>query len=132
MRLQTALCAAFAACLAVPAAAEQVIASYAATIGIDDLYNSNGQRLTEPWQVLRQDRANYHRYGISQPGDEWDPVFDDVAARATLEQMLRRGAISAAARADIMRGNATVYVTIRGNGMKATHVDVVTYAECGC
>jgi len=118
--------------LVLPVAADEVIASYAATIGIDDLYNSNGERLTAPWQVLRQDRANYHRYGIRQPGDEWDPVFDNVAARAAFESMLARGMISPDARADIMRGNATVYVTIWGNGMAATYVDVVTFAECGC
>lgn len=118
--------------LASPAAAEGVIASYSAYIGPDDLFNSKGERLSAPWQVLRQDRANYHRFGISQPGDEWDPVFHDAEARAVLEDLLRRGSLSRAAAADIMRGGAQVVVTIWGNGLSATYVDVVTWEECGC
>jgi hypothetical protein len=117
---------------ALPAAADGVIASYGAYIDVDDLYNSDGERLSAPWQVLRQDRANYHRYGIAQPGDEWDPVFHDLDARAALERLLRQGSISPAAARIIMRGDALVYVTIWGNGLNATWVDVITWEECAC
>ena len=119
-------------CLASPAAADSVIATYGAYIGTEDLFNSKGERLSDASQVLRQDRANYHRFGISQPGDEWDPVFHDADARAVLERMLQRGSLSPATKADILRGGSQVVVTIWGNGMTATYVDVATWEECGC
>lgn len=106
------------------AQAQEVIGSYAAFIGRADLFNSNGERLTEPWQVLRQDRANYHRFGISQPGDEWDPLFDDAGNRAAMEQMIMRGRMDPQARRNIMAGGAVVYVTIYGRGNVGTYVEV--------
>lgn len=132
LRPTIALFAATMTLAAAPVSAEDVIASYGAYIGSDDLHNSSGRRLTEAWQVLRQDRANFHRFGISQPGDEWDPIFDDMQARAALESMSRQGYISSGARALILGGDASVYVTIWGDGMNATYVEVVTYEECGC
>ena len=83
---------ALATLAAVPAAADQMVGQYTAFIGQDDLYNSKGKRLTEPWQILRQDRAKYHRFGVSQPGDEWDPYFGWLCgfmAKATLGAVLK-------------------------------------------
>ena len=105
-------------------AAQDLIGDYVAFIAQDDLYNSEGQRLTEPWQVLRQDRANFHRFGISQPGDDWDPFFSDADNRAAMEQMVRSGVISDGARASILAGGAMVHVTIWGRGSIGTHVEV--------
>ena len=39
------------------AQAQQLLESYTALLSWNDHYNSNGQRLTEPWQIIRQDRA---------------------------------------------------------------------------
>ena len=114
----------FALTLSAPVAAQEVIGGYAAYIGRNDLYNSNGTRLTEAWQVLRQDRANYHRFGIRQTGDEGDPYFSDANNRAALEQMLMRGTVHPVARRRILEGGASVYVTIYGRGGRGTHVDV--------
>lgn len=110
------------------AQADTLIGSYYAYIGSDDLYNSGGTRLTAPWQVLRQDRANFHRYGIAQPGDEWDPFFGDMENRGIMERMVRNGSISAGAARDIMRGGAMVYVEIRGRSGRGQRV-VVTVAR---
>jgi hypothetical protein len=120
------LCAALVA-LAVPVAvqAQELVGSYVAYIGEDDLYNSSGARLSEPWQVLRQDRANFHRYGISQNGDEWDPFFGDANNRAAMEQMVINGGVDAGARRLLLRGGATVYVDIYGRGGRGTSVQVV-------
>jgi len=74
--------------LAAPAAARPAC-SYHAWIGPDDLYNSRGMRLEQPWQVLRQDRANFHK-GLRQRGDEWEGCFATPEARAELERHLRR------------------------------------------
>lgn len=106
------------------AQAQEVVGSYAAYIGEDDLYNSQGERLTEPWQVLRQDRANYHKYKIRQRGDEGDPFFSDVNNRAAMEQMVMAGSIEAQAARDLLRGGATVYVTIFGHGGRGDYVNV--------
>ncbi len=105
-----------------------LIDSYAAQIGPRDLVNSNGARLTQPWQVLRQDRANYHRFGIRDRGDEWDSFFHDADNRAAFENMLRSGSISPQAARDIMRGGAVVLVEIYGRGGVGSSV-VVTVAR---
>lgn len=106
------------------ASAQELIGSYFAYIGRADLYNSQGARLTEPWQVLRQDRANVHRFGIWQQGDEGDPFFADANNRALMEQMLMRGRIDPAARRQILDGGVMVYVEIfyspRGDFVQVT------------
>lgn len=121
------LCALAAACLLAlsgPVAAQELIGSYVAFIGTDDLYNSKGARLSQPRQVLRQDRANYHKFGISQYGDEWDPFFGNYNNRAAMEQMIMRGAIDPGARANLMRGGATVFVRIYGYGNRGEYINV--------
>lgn len=107
-----------------PAASQQVIGSYVAYIGTDDLYNSKGARLTQPWQVLRQDRANYHRFGISQAGDQWDPFFSSIENRARMEQMIMNGKIEAKARRMLLNGGANVFVRIYGRGNRGDYVNV--------
>lgn len=109
------------------AQAQEVVGSYVAYIGQQDLYNSNGARLTAPWQVLRQDRANFHRFGISQNGDEWDPFFGDANNREAMEQMIMRGYMDPQAARDIMAGGATVVVTIFGSGNVGDYVNVDVY-----
>ena len=109
----------------VPAAfAEEIIGSYVAYIGRDDLYNSKGARLNEPWQILRQDRANYHRFGISQSGDEWDPFFDSIKNRAIMERMIMNGSMTSGARNGLLQGGATVFVRIYGTGSRGQYVKV--------
>lgn len=106
------------------AVAQDIIGSYSAWIGADDLYNSNGQRLSEPWQVLRQDRANYHRFHIRQAGDDWDPFFADANNRAALERLVRAGRIEQSASRAILRGNVMVHVTIWGTRNRIDWIDV--------
>lgn len=112
------------ASVAAPAAAQDLVGGYVAYIGEDDLYNSRGQRLTEPWQVLRQDRANFHRFGISQPGDEWDPFFGDADNREAMERLIMNGGIEPRARRILMQGGATVFVRIYGHGNVGDYIDV--------
>ena len=120
------LAVALLACLCGPGAAvaQEVVGAYTAFIGEDDLYNSKGARLTEPWQVLRQDRANYYKFGIRQQGDEGDPFFSDVDNRAAMEQMVMNGTIEPSAARNLLRGGATVYVTIYGQGGQGDYVEV--------
>lgn len=110
--------------LAPIAHAQQLLGSYNAYIGNQDLYNSKGVRLMEPAQVLRQERANYHRFGISQYGDEWDPLFGNINNRAVLENTIRNSYIPPHIRDMILRGGATIHVDVWGtNGLIQT-IDV--------
>ena len=104
--------------------ASTAMGSYVAYIGEDDLYNSSGTRLTQPWAILRQDRANFHKFGLSQPGDTSDPLFGNAANRESMERLLRNGSISGDARARITQGGASVRVQVYGQGGKAQRVDV--------
>lgn len=110
--------------LPMAAQADELIGAYVAYIGKQDLHNSKGARLHEPWQVLRQDRANFHRYGISQAGDEWDPFFGSIDNRAAMEQMVMSGTINARAAKNLVDGGATVFVRIYGRGSLGTSVQV--------
>jgi len=123
MRLILALILSVA--MAAPAAAQQLLAVYAAYIGRADLYNSQGQRLSEPWQILRQDRANFHRFGIRQFQDEWDPIFHSMDARAQFERLIRAGRIAPSARRLILQGDAMVYVEVYGWGNRLHSVNVL-------
>ena len=86
-----ALAIATATCMPIIAQAQQLIGSYVALLSEADHFNSNGQRLTSAAAIIRQDRANFHRFGIKDPQDEDDAFFADEANRAALEQMLERG-----------------------------------------
>jgi len=107
-----------------PATAQELVGSYWAYIGTQDLFNSKGARLTAPWQVLRQDRANVHKFGISQAGDEWDPFFGSYDNRAAMERMIMNGSIEPSAARILMQGGATVFVRIYGSGNTGSSVRV--------
>ena len=125
MTLATAMAAISVMAGTTAARADDLIASYGAYIGQDDLYNSNGARLTEPWQVIRQDRANVHKFGIRQPGDESDGFFGSVRNRELAETMIRRGAISADAANLLLNGDVRITVEVwRGSGGDYLNINV--------
>jgi hypothetical protein len=98
--------------------------SYFAYIGYQDLFNSSGNRLTKPWEVLRQDRANYHRFGRVDRLDQGDSFFGNERNRAIMESMLARGSISPQAARDILAGDALVLVEIHGYGAVGTEIHI--------
>lgn len=111
--------------LSAPAAAQTLIGGYQAFIGPADLRNSRGAALTQPWQVIRQDRANVHRFGIRQPGDQTDPWFGSGEMRTALEAWTRNSGLDPALGAAIMAGNIVLYVEVLGQGGRATGVRIV-------
>ncbi|TDX23366.1 hypothetical protein [Rhodovulum visakhapatnamense] len=120
-----AAAAALALCLSPGATrAQDLLEEYVAIIGPQDLYNSKGARLTAPWQVLRQDRANFHRFGRRDPGDRGDRFFASAENRGAMEQMVMRGSIDPAAARDLMAGGATVVVRIWGQNGRGDRVTV--------
>lgn len=110
-----------------PAQAEELLESYVAELGPDDHYNSRGQRLTAAWQIIRQDRANFHRYGIRDPLDEGDSFFASMENRAIAERMLRQGRISRSLAQRIVNENVVVRVEIWGHGSTGTSLHVFVY-----
>ncbi|MGB3814304.1 MAG: hypothetical protein WA950_13880 [Shinella sp.] len=120
-----------AACAAVimastgAAQADELLESYGAYIGQDDLYNSSNERLTQPWQVIRQDRANVHRFGVRQPGDDIDGFFASARNRELAERMIRDGEIGGSAARKLLDGDVRIHVDIwRGAGGDYINVSV--------
>lgn len=112
----------------VPASAQSLLGSYSAWIGQQDLYNSRGQRLGEPWQIIRQDRANFHRFNIRDAGDGGDPWFANANARASLEQAVMRINFSPNQRAMIVQGGSWVQLDLYGwSGQQITAVNLTVW-----
>ena len=108
-----------------PAAADRLLGSYQARLSQDDHKASDGYRLDTAAQVVRQDRANWHKFGSGDAEDEDDDWFGSTQARARLEQMLNRpGAIDDRTRRAILRGEPVVEVTVYQNSVR---VDLVGY-----
>lgn len=103
---------------------DDLVGSYAAFIGTDDLFNSAGKRLTTPWQVLRQDRANFHEFGISQDGDEGDPYFASADNRAAMEELLSYSEFDKATTRQLLSGEAIVYVEIYARSGRLSYINV--------
>ncbi len=98
----------------------QVLESYTAFLGQNDLFNSRGNRLYEPWQIIRQDRANFHRFRKRDNGDQGDTFFASAANRALMEQMIRSGHIDASAARQIVNGNVWIRVDVYQNSVNVT------------
>jgi hypothetical protein len=98
--------------------AQELIESYTALLSEADHFNSSGQRLTSAAAIIRQDRANYYRYGVRDADDEGDQFFADEGNRAVLEQMLDRGRADPGVLSRIVNGTPHIRVDIyrAGNG----------------
>lgn len=122
--MKTFLAALTALTLAGPALADDLIGSYSAYISQADLHNSKGQKLTQVWQILRQDRANFHKFGIRDPEDENDIFFASISNREKFESMIMKGAVTAGAKQILLNGGAMVFVEIFGQNGIGTSVHV--------
>ncbi|MEO0634483.1 MAG: hypothetical protein AAFY52_10230 [Pseudomonadota bacterium] len=99
------------------ASAQQLIAAYYAMLTGPDLSNSRGVPLGSFCAIVQQDRANYHRFGIRQQGDEWDPVFADRNARSVISTSCQMAAGSEYVPASLAQyGSKFVYVQVFGSG----------------
>lgn len=94
--------------------AQDIIEEYRAYISQRDLHNSYGERLIKPWEIIRQDRANYHKFGLADEDDYYDSFFALEANRAVVERMIRRGRIDQSAGQNIVDGDVYVRVRIYG------------------
>ena len=92
--------------------AGDLIESYTARLSARDHFNSNGERLTTPAAIVRQDRANFYVYGIRDPEDQPDQFFSRKENRELLESLLDRGQTTPAARMAIVNGTPLIRVEI--------------------
>lgn len=96
-----------------PASAQgRVLAEYTARIGPNDHFNSAGDRLETVAAILRQDRANMHRFDRPDEEDESDDYFIDPQTRGLFEWLVSRGLARADTRRAIINGNPLVRVTV--------------------
>lgn len=97
-------------------AQEKPIAVYKTRLGEQDHFNSKGKELKSAAGIIRQDRANYHRFQKRDPQDEYDPVFSDKDNRAQMEDMLGgEDGIPPKIRNNILHGTPLIEVTVYKN-----------------
>lgn len=90
----------------------RVITEYTARIGPNDHFNSRGDRLDTVAAILRQDRANMHRFDLADEEDESDDHFVDPQSRGLFEWLISRGLVRVDTRRTIINGNPLVRVTV--------------------
>ena len=116
---------AFGALAASPATAQHWLGEYYTLIGPNDFYNSSGTRLRDFCAIIQQDRANYHRFGIRDQADEWDPFFDARVARNRISQTCYTPAGHEYLRDFLLSGQTRyLWVQVYGTGGAITRVEV--------
>jgi hypothetical protein len=107
------------------AAAQQQLGSYYALLGPRDMVNSRGERLTDICQVVQQDRANWHRFGLRDEYDTGDPFFGSVEARQVISQICVLPPQYDYIRREVLGGTPRfVYVQVFGSGGRITSIVV--------
>ena len=92
--------------------ADQLLESYTARLSSQDHFSSSGARLTSAAAVIRQDRANFHKFSRQDSEDEGDQYFASARNREVLEAMLERGSSRRSALNAIVNGTPLVQVSI--------------------
>ncbi|MBS0657858.1 MAG: hypothetical protein JSR82_06370 [Verrucomicrobia bacterium] len=116
--------------LAVQVRAEDtLIETYTARLSSQDHFSSTGARLTTAAAIIRQDRANYHKFGKADAEDDGDSFFANAANREALEKMLERGRASKAVVRAIVNGTPRVTVSIWRGAGGSTYVTVLLLEE---
>lgn len=100
------------AIVAPPAAAQGPVDEYCTTITENDKSASDGYRLGDAASILRQDRANYHKFGFRDRGDQGDRTFGSADARARIPAMLDGGNNDPSVLRQIVAGTPRVCVWI--------------------
>lgn len=104
--------------------ADTMIESYQARLSARDHRNSSGQPLQGAAAIIRQDRANVHKYRIRDPEDQSDRFFQNAKNRETLEQLINRGRSNAGSLKAITRGTPLVNVEIYQSDNGSNYVNI--------
>ncbi len=103
------------------------VGEYKAFLQGPDHTDQSGNRLTEAWQVLREDRANVHARGVTQTGDETDALFGDAANRDRIEEMVANGNITDGMARKIVERDVLVRVQLYERDGEPARLDVTVY-----
>jgi hypothetical protein len=98
---------------------DTIITSYTARIGANDRVNSDGTRLKSVADIIRQDRANFHKFGTTDLDDQADDFFKDAKNRERIPAMLKKGHIDKATQNAILNESPLISVDVYRN-----HIDV--------
>lgn len=94
------------------AMADEMIESYIARLSANDHFNSSGVRLTSPAVIIRQDRANFHKFRVRDGEDETDSYFQSAGNRDLLQRLLDRGRTTPSAYRRIVDGEPLIRVSV--------------------
>lgn len=111
--------------------ADTMVESYQARLSAHDHRNSSGQPLKGAAAIIRQDRANVHKFGIRDPEDQSDRFFQNAKNRETLEQLINRGRSNPGALKAITRGTPLVNVEIYQADNGGNYVNIVVLDQGG-
>ena len=93
--------------------ADDMLGSYVARISDRDHHASDGYTLDNAAQMVRQDRANWHKFHQRDRDDEGDGWFRTDDQRARLQRMLERGgAMSSSTKRAIVNGEPLIRVDV--------------------
>jgi len=103
------------------AQADDMLGSYVARISDRDHQASDGYALDNAAQMVRQDRANWHKFHRRDSDDEGDGWFRTNDQRADLQRMLERpGAMSSSTRRAIVNGEPLIQVDVYENSVRVS------------
>ncbi|TPM35094.1 hypothetical protein [Mesorhizobium sp. B2-3-4] len=101
--------------------ADDMLGSYVARISDRDHQASDGYALDSAAQMVRQDRANWHKFHRRDSDDQGDAWFRTNEQRADLQRMLERpGAMSASTKRAIVNGEPLVQVDVYENSVRVS------------
>ena len=106
------------------ASAEELLGSYLARISDADKEASDGFALESAAQIVRQDRANWHKFGSNDDEDQGDDYLAGANARARFERMLKApGAMDGSTRSAIVNGYPLIQVSLYENSVYVELMD---------
>ncbi|MER9745962.1 hypothetical protein [Mesorhizobium sp. M0140] len=101
--------------------ADDMLGSYVARISDRDHQASDGYALDNAAQMVRQDRANWHKFHRRDSDDEGDGWFRTNGQRADLQRMLERGgAMSSSTKRAIVNGEPLIQVDVYENSVRVS------------
>lgn len=101
----------------------RVLAEYTARISEQDHFTSAGDRLDTAPAILRQDRANFHRFDQADAEDEGDAIFHDRHERGRFERLMSRGIVRPDTARAIINGTPLVRVTVYATRMNVEVIE---------
>lgn len=111
------------------ALAKDPIESYVARLSAKDHFSSKHERLTSPALIIRQDRANFHKFGKRDDEDESDTFFQNADNRKELQELLERGHTTKEAYRIIVNEEPLIRVNIYEGIKGSVYVTVLILSE---